>query len=161
MTTMYNVLFVCTGNAARSILAEALLNRWGHGQFRAFSAGSRPAGYVHPMTLELLQKRKYPTAGLRSKSWHEFASPETPNLHFVFMLCDRAAAEPCPRWPGQPVTAHWYIEDPAAVHTSELRQRAFLESFQTLEARIKRFVILPLTQLGKAQLQQRLEEIGR
>ena len=158
---MYNVLFVCTGNSARSILAEAILNRRGHGRFRAFSVGSRPAGYVHPMTLELLQKRNFPTEGLRSKSWHEFASPEAPHLHFVFTLCDRAAAEPCPLWPGQPTTVRWYMEDPAAVHTRALRQRAFLETFQTLEARIKQFVILPLTQLGKAQLQQRLEEIGR
>jgi arsenate reductase (thioredoxin) len=159
---MYSVLFVCTGNSARSILAEALLNRWGQGTFRAFSAGSRPAGYVHPLALELLKKRGLPTEGLRSKSWHEFGSPEAPDFHFVFTLCDRAAAEVCPAWPGHPLTAHWGIEDPAALSGGDApRRQAFSRVFQTLEARIKLFVILPITNLRGMQLKQRLDEIGR
>ena len=158
---MYNVLFVCTGNSARSVLAEALLNRLGHGKFRAFSAGSHPAGYVHPLTLELLHKRHFPTEGLRSKSWLEFESPEALDFDFIFTVCDRAAAEPCPAWPGHPMAVRWGIADPASVRGGDApRREAFLRTFQTLEARIKSFVNLPITRLEPAQLRRRLEEIG-
>ena len=159
---MYNVLFLCTGNCARSILAEALLERWGQARFHAFSAGSHPAGYVHPLALELLQKQGLPTDGLRSQSWERYASPEAPDFHFMFTLCDRAAAEVCPLWPGHPLAAHWGIKDPSFAYGGKvMRRHAFLKVFQTLEARIKRFVDLPITNLHGAQLKQRLEEIGR
>jgi len=156
----YNVLFLCTGNSARSILAEALLNRWGHGKFRGFSAGSHPRGAVHPLALELLRKHGLPTEQLRSKAWDEFAAPGAPPLDFVFTVCDRAAAEVCPVWPGQPMTAHWGVEDPAAV-TGEGAERAFRSAFHVLEARIRLFVSLPIAKLEAIKLQRRLEEIGR
>jgi arsenate reductase len=156
----YNVLFLCTGNSARSILAEALLKRWGQGKFNAFSAGSHPKGAVHPSALDLLQKQGLPTEGLRSKAWDEFAVPGAPRLDFVFTVCDRAAAEVCPVWPGQPMTAHWGMEDPAAV-TGDAAQRAFRLAYHALEARIRLFVSLPLAKLEGMKLKQRLEEIGR
>jgi arsenate reductase (thioredoxin) len=156
----YNVLFLCTGNSARSILAEALLNRWGQGKFHAFSAGSHPKGAVHPLALDLLRKHGLPTEHLRSKAWDEFAAPGAPRLDFVFTVCDRAAAEVCPVWPGQPMTAHWGVEDPAAV-TGDAAQRAFRNAFHTLEARIRLFVSLPIAKLEGMKLKQRLDEIGR
>lgn len=157
---VYNVLFLCTGNSARSILAEALLTRWGGGKFRAFSAGSHPKGAVHPLALGLLQKQGLPVDGLRSKAWDEFATPGAPQLDFVFTVCDRAAAEVCPVWPGQPMTAHWGVEDPAAV-TGEGAARAFRAAYHTLEARIKLFVSLPIAKLDGMKLKQRVDEIGR
>lgn len=157
---LYNVLFLCTGNSARSIFGEALLNRWGQGKFRAFSAGSHPKGAVHPLALALLRKHGLPTEALRSKAWDEFASPGAPPLDFVFTVCDKAAAEVCPVWPGQPMTAHWGVEDPAAV-TGAGAESAFRNAFHTLEARIRLFVSLPITKLEGIKLQRRLEEIGR
>jgi len=140
MTQPYNVLFLCTGNSARSIMAEALINHRGHGRFRGFSAGSHPRGQVHPMAIAILERFHVPTKGLRSKSWEEFAMPGAPALDFVFTVCDRAANEVCPIWPGQPLTAHWGIEDPAAVDGSdEIKRRAFTKAFRELEARIKMF----------------------
>lgn len=156
----YNVLFLCTGNSARSILAEALLTRWGRGKFHAFSAGSHPKGTVHPLALELLQRHGLPTEHLRSKGWDEFAVPGAPRLDFIFTVCDRAAAEVCPVWPGQPMTAHWGVEDPAAAH-GEIAQRSFRNAFHTLEARIRLFVSLPIATLERMKLKQRLDEIGR
>ena len=161
-TTPYNVLFLCTGNSARSILGEALLNHWSRGRFNAFSAGSHPKGQVHPMAIELLNKYHLPTAGLRSKSWDEFAKPAAPPLHFVFTVCDRAAKEVCPLWPGQPMTAHWGVEDPAAVEGSDdVKRRAFVRAFQELDARIKIFTSLPLEALDRMSLQRELDSIGR
>ena len=158
----FNVLFLCTGNSARSILSEALLNKRGQGQFRAFSAGSHPAGRVNPYALELLQKMGYPTDGLRSKSWDEFAAPGAPELDFVFTVCDNAAGEVCPMWPGQPITAHWGIPDPAAVEgTDEQKRRAFDDAFRILERRISLFLSLPIRSLEQLVLQERLSEIGR
>jgi arsenate reductase (thioredoxin) len=157
---MYHVLFLCTGNSARSILAEALLNRLGQGKFRAFSAGSHPKGAVHPLALELLKKYQFSVEGLRSKGWEEFAAPGARRLDFVITVCDRAAAEVCPVWPGQPMTAHWGVEDPAAV-TGERAERAFRHALHTLEARIRLFVSLPIAKLETIRLKQRLEEIGR
>jgi protein-tyrosine-phosphatase len=158
----FNVLFLCTGNSARSILSEALLNRRGQGQFRAFSAGSHPAGRVNPYALELLRRLGYPTDGLRSKSWDEFAAPGAQELDFVFTVCDNAAGEVCPMWPGQPITAHWGIPDPAAVEgTDEQKRKAFDEAFLVLERRISLFMSLPLRSLEQLVLQERLSEIGR
>jgi arsenate reductase len=158
----FNVLFLCTGNSARSILSEALLNKRGHGQFRAFSAGSHPTGRVNPYALELLQRMGYSTDGLRSKSWDEFAAPGAPPLDFVFTVCDNAAGEVCPMWPGQPITAHWGIPDPAAVEgTDEHRRRAFDDAFRILERRISLFLSLPIRSLEQLVLQERLSEIGR
>jgi arsenate reductase len=135
--TPYNVLFLCTGNSARSILAEALLNARGAGRFRAHSAGSHPKGHVHPLAIETLQRNRLSTDGLRSKSWNEFAAPDAPKLDFVFTVCDHAARETCPVWPGQPVTAHWSIADPAALEGSDAdRARAFDDTFRELDARI-------------------------
>jgi arsenate reductase len=156
----YNVLFLCTGNSARSILAEALLNRWGQGKFRSFSAGSHPKGAVHPLALDLLQKRGLPTEGLRSKAWDEFAAPGAPKLDFVFTVCDQAAAEVCPVWAGQPMTAHWGVEDPAAV-SGDAAEKAFRNAYHTLEARIKLLVSLPVAKLDAIKLQRRIDEIGR
>ena len=162
MTEPYNVLFLCTGNSARSILGEALINHWGKGRFRGFSAGSHPKGEVHPMALETLRRYHLPTSGLRSKSWDEFAAPGAPPLHFVFTVCDRAASEVCPFWPGQPMTAHWGIEDPAAVEGSEeVKSRAFNKAFRELDARIKIFTSLPLEMLDRMALQRELDAIGR
>ena len=159
---IFNVLFLCTGNSARSILSEALLNKRGQGQFRAFSAGSHPAGRVNPYALELLRKMGYPTDGLRSKSWDEFAAPGAPELDFVFTVCDNAAGEVCPMWPGQPITAHWGIPDPAAVEgPDDQKRRAFDDAFRILERRISLFMSLPIRSLEQLVLQERLSEIGR
>lgn len=157
----YNVLFLCTGNSARSILAESLINQWGSGRFRGFSAGSQPKGTVHPIALELLKHMKLPTEGLRSKSWNEFAVPGGAPLDFVFTVCDNAAGEVCPVWPGQPMTAHWGVSDPAAVEGSEVEKwMAFRETLRTLENRIKVFTSLPLASLDRIKLKQRLDSIG-
>jgi arsenate reductase len=158
---VYNVLFLCTGNSARSILAEALLNRHGGGHFRAFSAGSQPAGRVNPFAIELLQDSNFPIEGLRSKNWDEFAAPGAPPLDFVFTVCDNAAAEVCPVWPGQPMTAHWGVPDPAAVLGSdEQKRKAFRDAFITLERRINLFVSLPIRSLDQLALGRRVTEIG-
>jgi arsenate reductase len=158
----YNVLILCTGNSARSILGEALINHWGQGKFVGYSAGSTPKGQVHPIALQLLEHMKLPTAGLRSKSWDEFAKPGAPPLDFVFTVCDNAAGEACPYWPGQPVTAHWGLEDPAAVQGSDAEKwLAFRKTFRELESRIKAFTSLPIRSLEKTKLQARLDEIGR
>jgi arsenate reductase len=158
----YNVLFLCTGNSARSILAESLINHWGHGKFRGFSAGSYPKGTVHPLALELLERTRLPTQGLRSKSWDEFAVPGAPPLDFVFTVCDNAAGEACPYWPGQPMTAHWGIHDPAAVEGSESQKRAaFHIAFQALENRIKLFTSLPIASLDRMKLKEHLDAIGQ
>ena len=158
----FNVLFLCTGNSARSILAEALMNRWGHGLFRGFSAGSHPKGVVHPIALALLEHMRLPTEGLRSKSWNELAAPEAPRLDFVFTVCDRAAAEACPVWPGQPMTAHWGVADPAAVEGPDTqRWLAFRQTFRELENRIKIFTSLAVRSLDRLKLQERLDAIGR
>jgi len=158
---MFNVLFLCTGNSARSIIAESLLNHWGKGRFRAFSAGSRPKGDVHPLTLATLRRYHLPVDGLRSKSWDEFAVSNAPMLHFVFTVCDNAAKEVCPVWPGQPMTAHWAVEDPAAVVGSDdVRERAFVKAFRELDARIKLFASLRLELLDRLSLQRELDRIG-
>jgi protein-tyrosine-phosphatase len=158
----YNVLFLCTGNSARSILAEALINHWGRGRFVGYSAGSTPKGKVHPIALELLKHMSMPTEGLRSKSWSEFGRPDAPKLDFVFTVCDNAAAEACPVWPGQPMTAHWGVADPAAVEGSETQKwLAFRQAFRELESRIRIFTSLPLKSLDRVKLQERLREIGR
>jgi protein-tyrosine-phosphatase len=162
MAETLRVLFLCTGNSARSILAEAILNRLGAGRFRAYSAGSHPKGRVHPLALELLRERGYETAGLRSKSWDEFAGPGAPALDFVFTVCDDAAGEVCPLWRGQPVTAHWGVTDPAAFAGPEERQRQlFRRVYVELERRIDLFTSLPLESLDRLALQQRLKEIGQ
>jgi len=158
----FNVLFLCTGNSARSILAEQLVNHWGQGNFRGFSAGSNPKGKVHPIALDLLRQMKMPTEGLRSKSWDEFAKPGAPSLDFVFTVCDNAAGEACPVWPGQPMTAHWGVDDPAAAEGSETEKwLAFRKAFQELESRIKTFTSLPIHSLDRIRLKQRLDEIGK
>jgi arsenate reductase len=158
----FNVLILCTGNSARSILGEALINHWGRGKFVGYSAGSTPKGAVHPIALELLRHMKLPTEGLRSKSWDEFAKPGAPPLDFVFTVCDNAAGESCPYWPGQPMTAHWGLEDPAAVQGSETEKwLAFRKTFRELESRIKVFTSLPIRSLDKGRLQARLNEIGQ
>ena len=157
-----NVLFLCTGNSARSVLAEALLNHVGKGRFRAFSAGSHPKGEVNPIALELLKKNRFPVAELRSKSWDEFAAPGAPHLDFVFTVCDNAAGEACPVWPGQPVTAHWGIEDPVAVEGSEEeRRKAFLTAFTQLHRRISLFTCLPFGKLDAMAIRRELDGIGR
>jgi protein-tyrosine-phosphatase len=162
MTTPYNVLFLCTGNSARSIFGEALMNYWGKDRFRGFSAGSHPKGEVHPLALEVLRQHRIPATGFRSKSWDEFAVAGAPPLHFVFTVCDRAAKETCPYWPGQPMTAHWGIEDPAAVEGSdETKMRAFTKAFRELDARIKIFTSLRLDLLDRMALQRQLDAIGR
>jgi ArsR family transcriptional regulator, arsenate/arsenite/antimonite-responsive transcriptional repressor / arsenate reductase (thioredoxin) len=158
----YNVLFLCTGNSARSLIGEAILNTEGRGRFRAFSAGSAPKEEPHPYTLELLQRLRHDTVSLRSKSWDEFAGPDAPSMDFVFTVCDQAAAEACPVWPGQPMTAHWGIPDPAAATGSEAERRfAFLEAYRMLSTRISLFLSLPVASLDKLALQRRLDHIGR
>ncbi|MDP1538382.1 MAG: arsenate reductase ArsC [Burkholderiales bacterium] len=159
---IYNVLFLCTGNSARSILAEALLNAMGKGQFKAYSAGSYPAGAVNPLALELLNANRMETAGLRSKNWDEFARPGAPKLDFVITVCDNAAGEVCPVWPGQPMSAHWGIPDPAAVKGSDAEKRkAFFIAYNQLSNRLSIFVNLPLTNLDKLSLQKKLDDIGK
>ena len=159
---VYNVLFLCTGNSARSILAEALLNHWGRARFNGYSAGSYPKGAVHPLTVELLERLRLPTDGLRSKSWDEFARPDAPVMDFVFTVCDQAAGEICPIWPGNPITAHWGVPDPAAVTgTQEECRRAFRDACRQLEARIKLFIALPIDKLDRLVLKRRADQIGR
>ena len=156
----YNVLFLCTGNSARSILAEALMNRWGQGKFLAFSAGSHPTGTVNPYALALLQRAGIPLEKLRSKSWDEFATPGAPAMDFIFTVCDNAAGETCPYWPGHPMTAHWGVPDPAAIDGSAAeKEKAFWSAFRTLEARIKLFACLPIATLEGMTLRQRIAEI--
>ena len=158
----YNVLFLCTGNSARSILAEAVMQRLGKGRFRALSAGSHPTGVVNPLALEAFERMKLPTTGFRSKSWDEFAGPGAPPLHFVLTVCDKAAGEVCPVWPGQPITAHWGVEDPAAVVGSdEARQAAFRNALRILTRRIELFLNLPLEKLDNLALKERLAAIGK
>ncbi len=158
----YNVLFLCTGNSARSIIGEAIMNREGLGKFRGFSAGSSPKGVIHPMTLDLLRHLNHDVSGLRSKSWDEFAAPGAPELDFVFTVCDNAASETCPYWPGQPMTAHWGVPDPAAAEGTEAERRfAFADTYRMLGQRISVFANLPLASLDKLTLQRRLDEIGR
>ena len=157
-----NVLFLCTGNSARSIMAEAILRQKGRPRFAAYSAGSHPKGQIHPAALRQLEKLQFPTDGLSSKSWDEFAKPGSPHLHFVFTVCDNAAREVCPFWPGQPMTAHWGVPDPAAVEgPPEAVERAFHEAFLMLDRRITLFLSLPLTSLNRMAIQKRIEEIGR
>jgi protein-tyrosine-phosphatase len=157
----YNVLFLCTGNSARSIMAEALLNFWGRGRFRAYSAGSHPKGQVHPLALEMLERTHLPAEGARSKSWSEFAGPGAPKLDFVFTVCGNAAQEECPYWPGQPMTAHWGVDDPAAVEGPREEQvRAFNRALRELDARIKLFTSLPLGSLDRLTLEEKLHAIG-
>jgi arsenate reductase (thioredoxin) len=158
----YNVLFLCTGNSARSVMAETILNRIGRGHFRAFSAGSQPKGKIHPYTIDLLRKLHYDTSGLRSKSWLEFSQLESPKLDFVFTACDNAAGETCPVWPGQPMTAHWGVPDPAAASGSEAEIRyAFADALRMLANRINIFVSLPLEKLDRLSLEKKLDEIGK
>ena len=158
----YNVLFLCTGNSARSILAESLLNNMGKGRFRAFSAGSHPAGRVNPFALELLEKSHLPVAALRSKSWDEFAQPDAPHFDFVVTVCDQAAGEVCPVWPGQPMTAHWGIPDPAAVEGSDdIKRHAFVEAMSQMQRRVSMFVSLPFATLDRIKLQQAVQLIGK
>ena len=158
----YNVLFLCTGNTARSILAESILRKEGRGRFNAFSAGSQPKGTVNPFALEVLAEMDYPVEGLRSKSWQEFAQAGAPAMDFVFTVCDNAAGEACPIWPGQPMTAHWGIEDPAAVEGTDLqKQAAFVEAFRYLKNRIAAFTSLPLAGIDRLSLGTRLRDIGR
>ena len=161
-TEPLNVLFLCTGNSARSIIAESILNRMGAGRFRAYSAGSQPTGRVNPFALNILRKSNYDVSELRSKSWEEFAEPGAPALDFVFTVCDNAANEVCPIWPGQPMSAHWGLPDPAAVEgTDAERALAFADTVRMLAQRISIFVNLPLRELTKLSLQQQLDEIGR
>jgi arsenate reductase len=158
----HNVLFLCTGNSARSILAEAYLTSAGRGRFTAYSAGSHPAGKVNPFALELLEKNRLPTAGLRSKNWDEFARAGAPRLDFVFTVCDNAAGETCPVWPGQPVTAHWGVADPAAVVGAEQdKRKAFLRAFTELSARINLLLALPVEKLDRLTLKRKLDQIGK
>lgn len=162
MDRCYNVLFLCTGNSARSIMAEAILDRVGQGRFKGYSAGSHPRGEVHPLALELLRRMGHDTHGLRSKSWDEFAAPGAPPLDFVFTVCDTAAAEVCPIWPGQPMTAHWGLPDPAAVAGTDVqRALAFADAYRMLERRIGIFTSLPIRGLDALSLQRRLDDIGR
>ena len=159
---VYNVLFLCTGNSARSILAESIINKLGKGKFRGFSAGSHPKGQVHPLALALLKQLDYPTDGLHSKNWDEFATPTSPHLDFVFTVCHNAAGEVCPVWPGQPMTAHWGIPDPAAVEGSDTQKSlAFREAFRSIETRIKLFLSLPLASVDRMRLKERLDAIGK
>ena len=158
----YNVLFLCTGNSARSVIAEAILNRAGRGNFRAFSAGSHPKGQVHPYTLDLLGRMHFDVSQFRSKSWSGFAKPDAPKLDFVFTVCDDAANEPCPYWPGQPMTAHWGLPDPAAATGAEAEIRlAFADTYRMLNNRISIFVSLPLSKLDKLSVQKQLDAIGK
>jgi protein-tyrosine-phosphatase len=159
---IYNVLFLCTGNSARSILAESLLTHWGRGRFRSYSAGSFPKGQVHPLALDLLERMNLPAQGFRSKSWDEFAAPQAPPLDFIFTVCDNAAGEVCPVWPGKPMTAHWGIADPAAVEGSDADKAfAFRKALKELETRIKQFTQLPMASLDQLTLHEKLRAIGK
>lgn len=159
---IFNVLFLCTGNSARSILAESAMNKLGEGRFRGFSAGSFPKGAINPDALALLERFGYPTDGLRSKSWEEFSKPGAPQMDFVFTVCDDAAGESCPVWPGHPMTAHWGIEDPSHVEGNDIeRQRAFVTALRYLENRIKLFIALPFGQLDTMALKAHVHEIGQ
>ncbi|WP_296713788.1 arsenate reductase ArsC [Rhodoblastus sp.] len=159
---VFNVLFLCTGNTARSILAEKILAKDGAGKFRAFSAGSQPKGMVNPFALRVLTAASYPTDGARSKSWDEFAGADAPKMDFVFTVCDNAAGEACPFWPGEPIKAHWGIEDPAAVEGSEFdKERAFFTAFHHMKDRISAFLALPIQSLDRASLTQSLQAIGQ
>jgi arsenate reductase len=158
---VYNVLFLCTHNSARSIMAECLLRRWGAGRFNAFSAGNRPSGAVHPFTLRILETFHIKTDGLRSKGWEEFAGPDAPEFDFVFTVCGSLAGQTCPAWPGQPMTAHWGVDDPLAVEGPEAKvMRAFRQTYVELESRIKIFASLPMARLNRLTLQSRLDQIG-
>ncbi len=157
----YNVLFICTGNSARSVIAEGLMNELGKGRFIAFSAGSHPKGSVHPLALKTLAAHRIPTDGFRSKSWEEFAGPEAPALQFVFTVCDQAAGEICPVWPGQPMTAHWGMPDPAAAEgDGPAVEKAFLDTFITMKRRIQLMLSLPLASLDRMAIQRELKDIG-
>ena len=157
-----NVLFLCTGNSARSIMAEVMLNRMGQGRFKAYSAGSHPKGAVNPFAVELLQKNRLPTEGLRSKSWEEFSQSGAPVMDFVITVCDQAAGEVCPIWPGQPMNAHWGIEDPAAAEgPGEEKRKAFFTAYNRLRNRLSIFTSLPMSKLDRLSLQRRLDEIGK
>ena len=159
---VFNVLFLCTGNSARSILAESILNKWGKGQFRGYSAGSHPNGKINPLALELLKQLDFPTEGLRSKSWDEFAAPSPIHFDFVITVCDNAAGEVCPYWPGQPMTAHWGIPDPAAVEGTEIEKKfAFRQAFKAMETRIKLFLSLPIASIDSLRLKERMDDIGK
>jgi len=162
MDRPYNVLFLCTANSARSILGEALLNAMGQGRFKAYSAGSRPGGRINPFALEILERNRIATEGMRSKSWDEFAAPGAPVMDFVFTVCDSAAAESCPVWPGQPISAHWGIADPAAAEGhEEVKRKAFVEAYTVMQRRISLLVNLPLASLDKLALKKQLTEIGK
>lgn len=159
---IYNVLFLCTGNSARSILAESILNRHGRGRFRAFSAGSHPNGKVNPFALELLDRLGFPTEGLRSKSWDEFSASASPHFDFIITVCDNAAGEACPVWPGKPTTAHWGVPDPAAIQGTDIeKKRAFNQAFHSLDARIKLFLSLPIASLDPLRLKEEMAAIGK
>ena len=161
-TRNYNVLFLCTGNSARSIMAESIMNRWGNGRFRGMSAGSHPNGEVNPLALALLKQLGLPTDGLRSKSWSEFSGDGAPHLDFVITVCDKAAGEVCPYWPGQPMTAHWGVQDPVEVQGTEIERKfAFREAFRVLETRIKLFLSLPIGSIDRLRLQEKLDRIGK
>lgn len=158
----YNVLFICTGNSARSILAEGILNELGRGRFKAYSAGSHPKGAVHPLSLKTLANHRVPTANFRSKSWEEFAQPGAPEMDFVFTVCDQAAGEVCPVWPGQPLSAHWGLPDPAAVEGSdEVKERAFRDAFVTMKRRIELMLALPVAKLDRLAIQKQIQDIGK
>jgi arsenate reductase len=157
----YNVLFICTGNSARSIIAESLMNAMGNGRFKGFSAGSHPKGTVHPLALKTLAAHGFPSDGFRSKSWEEFARNEAPKLHFVFTVCDQAAGEVCPVWPGQPMTAHWGMSDPASVEgDEEIKERAFRDTLVTLKRRIELMLSLPIASLDRMAIQHAIDDIG-
>jgi arsenate reductase len=161
MENSYNVLFVCTGNSARSVIAEGLMNELGRGRFKAYSAGSHPKGTVHPLALKALATHRIPTDGFRSKSWGEFARPDAPQLHFVITVCDQAAGEVCPVWPGQPMSAHWGMPDPAAVQGDDaLCEKAFLDTFVTLKRRIELMLSLPLASLDRLAIQKEIRHIA-
>lgn len=160
-THNYNVLFICTGNSARSILAEAIMNQLGGDHFKAYSAGSHPKGEVHPLTLEILEERKFDVSSLRSKSWDEFAAADAPQMDFIFTVCDNAGGEMCPLWPGHPITAHWGFPDPAAVEGSwEVRKAAFAKTFREISQRLRIFLNLPFDKLDRMSLQTHLREMG-
>ena len=161
-TSSYNVLFICTGNSARSIMAEAILNQQGAGRFRAWSAGSHPAGQVHPRAIDLLARNRFKTEGLRSKNWSEFAAADAPHMDFVLTVCDKAAGEICPVWPGQPMSAHWGVEDPASVKGGEdVIQRAFNDAFMVLSRRVALLTVLPIEKLDRLALNKELAGIGQ